>query len=759
MDKQYTASPLIETDASLEGHPSRRNSGVIGVREVVSLFIRRSYFIGGFVLLSCIVLIIAVLAMDDTYTASATLVLERREGQLMETVTELTSEERDRSAIETEMDIIKSRVFAGKVVDATNLMEHPWFNTYLAGERDADSPGSAVGHLVGKVKSALLGFFGWDETGGARKLPSKSVQWDRAVTSLLANTDVTRSGDSFAVTVRVSTPDPELSATLANTAANIYVEWSLELRKKSMSDAVNFLRERANRVASRIASNERAITDFRRLNELASSERDDIVRKRLEDMGSQLTTARGELAATRARREQGERAIAEARDFEGTSLDSPLLATLRGERAVLMRQRAQYSSNFAAGHPQIAQTDAQLVSVASMLDTEVRRIVDDLKSEEKVVSDRAQQLESQISELQTTLQQRSLAEIRLRELERDLLADQKLHDLVVARLGGLDPFAEIAKPSARVVSVAAVPTSPSFPQRKRILAAGGAAATVLAMIVAVMLEAGDSRIRSGQRITEIVRLRNLANIPKVRRSLLGGDPHMLERLVDKPRSTIAEAFRSLFLVCRSQVSNAKGVIVITSPLPKEGATSVAWGLAFAAANDGLKTLYMSLDPEAAAPTLRAMDDDAELSFIPERLEVPEADGVIRPVAEVNRLDALVSPGAAADGETYHTMTWSDATLLLAKLRSSYDLIVIDAAPVLIVEDANWLSPLADAVLLVVRFGHTTEQELAAAVSRLNMNQAPLIGTVLNCVDPRGRKPFEPLGAASYPRQAKAYLRD
>ena len=474
-------------------------------------------------------------------------------------------------------------------------------------------------------------------------------------------------------------------------------------------------------------------------------------------MNTQLTTARGELGGIRARREQGQRSLAEASDFEGTALDSPLLATLRAERAVLLRQRAQYSSNFAAGHPQIAQTDAQLASIASMLDTEIRRIVDGLINEEKVASDRADQLENQITQLQTTLQRRSLAEIRLRELERDLLADQKLHDLVVARLGGLDPFAEIVKPSARVVSMAEVPTSPSFPQRGRILAAGAVGATILAAILAVLLEANDTRLRSGQRISEIVHLRNLGSIPAAKHRLFKPRQQMLDRLIGRPRSTIAESFRSLYLACRAQSANAQGVIVVTSTLPREGATSVAQGLAFAAAHNGVKTLLMDLDPRSmlAAMTTSGVADPTSTA----ETKQPVCDAAIRTVLGISGLDGFVRIGAPENISGLRPTDWGEMRLLLTNLKEKYDLIVIDCAPVLIVEDANWLSPVADAMLLVVRFGQTTEQELASAVARLGMTYAPLIGTVLNCVDPRGSRASEPLGAASYPRHARAYLAD
>jgi Mrp family chromosome partitioning ATPase len=387
-----------------------------------------------------------------------------------------------------------------------------------------------------------------------------------------------------------------------------------------------------------------------------------------------------------------------------------------------------------------------------MINTEIRRIVDELTAKEKVANNRVQQLETQISDLQETLRRRGLAEIRLRELERDLLADQKLNDLVVARLGGLDPFAEIAKPSARVVSVAEIPTEPSFPQRGRIFGGGVIGATVLAIIVALMLEASDIRIRSGERIAKVAQLRNLASVPKVRASRLGRRVHVLKQLLLRPRSTSSEAYRSLLLACRAQITQTKAVILVAAPLPGDGTTSVAFGLAFSAARDGVKTLYIVVDPQAPRPSTPVIRQRESSPGSDVETSTPPSDG-IRPVPGIDLLETLTTSGPRNGRQAQPAI---DLRLLLEKLRRSYDLIVIDVAPVLILEDANWLSPFVDAVLLVVRFGRTTERELMSAVSRLNINRAPLIGTVLNGVDPRGGIE-EPLGAESYPAQAKTYF--
>ena len=735
-----------------DGLSPARPLHVIGLRETLALLRRHKYFITIFVLLCVMLLIVALASMRNSYTATSALVLERNDTPMLEAVSELQGEVRDRSAMETEMDIITSRVFAGRVVDAMNLVEHPWFNTYLAATDDAAEPPGAISRLFG----AVAGMFGIDTSSAPAKLPPLSVQRDRAITVLLSRMAVTRSGESLAVSVHVSSADPELSAAIANTVANTYVDWSRSLKKEAMTDAVSFLRDRAAQVAARIAQNEREITEFSRANELASDARDDILRQRIDGMNTQLTAARVELAGVRARRDQGRIVLAGGADLDGTTLTSPLLVSLRDNKATLMRERAQYASNLGVNHPQVLKADAELGSVDAMITREIRHIVDEMSGEEAITSDRVQQLEAQISELRGTLRQRSLAEIRLRELERDLLADQKLHDIVVGRLGSLDPYAEVAKPSARVVSVAAVPTEPSFPQRSRIFAGGVIGASVLSIVFAIMIEAIDMRIRSGQRIFQIAGIPNLASIPKVARKWFRQRTPSLAHLLEGPRSLYTEALRALYLACRVRLPVAKPTILFASPLPKDGSADVALGFAYSAAHDGLRTILVDFDPpgdEASGIPASASGYDLG-DVLAGSCKLAQA---VRPIAEVPGLDVMAAFEAPYGGHADLRIRSEDMRRVIEELRTSYDMIVIHCAPVLILEDANWLLPFVDAVLLVVRFGHTTEQELTNAVSRLQINNAPLIGTVLNGVEAHAQPGQESLGAMNHPRQARDYL--
>jgi len=74
--------------------------------------------------------------------------------------------------------------------------------------------------------------------------------------------------------------------------------------------------------------------------------------------------------------------------------------------------------------------------------------------------------------------------------------------------------------------------------------------------------------------------------------------------------------------------------------------------------------------------------------------------------------------------------------LLDRLRRDYAFVIVDAPPVLVVDDAAILAGLADRVLLAVRWGSTRLEALRIAVTRLRETAAGAIGIVLTAVNPR-----------------------
>lgn len=76
--------------------------------------------------------------------------------------------------------------------------------------------------------------------------------------------------------------------------------------------------------------------------------------------------------------------------------------------------------------------------------------------------------------------------------------------------------------------------------------------------------------------------------------------------------------------------------------------------------------------------------------------------------------------------------------LLEELRDTYEVVIIDAPPLLPVTDAALLATHADGVILVVRHGKVTREQVRLSADRLEQVDARLVGVVMNMVPIKGR---------------------
>ena len=107
--------------------PYRHNDNVFGLPDAWIVLKRRSWLIATIVLSCTLLAAIASYVAPKTYTAYSAIVLERKDIRPFASDLSLLSIDRDRSAAETEMDVLRSRLFAGRVVDNLNLTNNPIF--------------------------------------------------------------------------------------------------------------------------------------------------------------------------------------------------------------------------------------------------------------------------------------------------------------------------------------------------------------------------------------------------------------------------------------------------------------------------------------------------------------------------------------------------------------------------------------------------------------------------------------------------------
>ena len=202
-------------------------------------------------------------------------------------------------------------------------------------------------------------------------------------------------------------------------------------------------------------------------------------------------------------------------------------------------------------------------------------------------------------------------------------------------------------------------------------------------------------------------------------------PLVTDLETDHPR---AEAIRILRTNLQFvDVDHDRTVITVTSSLPGEGKTTTACNLALSLAQSGQQVALVEGDlrrPEVAG-TFGLEQQVGLTTVLVGRVTLDEA---LQPTTTPG-LDVLAS-GALPPNPAEIIQTGAMESLV-QDLRRRYDVVLIDAPPLLPVADAALLAMLSDGALLVVRHGRTGHDQVRAAVERLSNVGARLFGTVLS----------------------------
>ncbi|OZD65627.1 protein tyrosine kinase [Rhodococcus sp. 05-340-1] len=280
-------------------------------------------------------------------------------------------------------------------------------------------------------------------------------------------------------------------------------------------------------------------------------------------------------------------------------------------------------------------------------------------------------------------------------------------------------------PSAgvKVFQQATASSNPVSPNTKRNLALGAAVGLLLGIALAVLRDRLDNTIKNRREIESISGKALVGTIPfdKERKT------HPAVDFQDLAQSSSAEAFRELrtnlqFL----EVDHPPRVIVVTSAIPSEGKTTTAVNLAISLAEAGHHVVlvegdlrrpriskYMGLIGSVGLSTVLAGQAKVDEVLQPTRYEGLQAlaSGPLPP----NPSELLGSEASRS---------------LMVELRSKFDYVIVDGAPLLPVTDSAVLTTHSDGALLVTRYGHTKSNELSRAIGNLETIGAHVLGVVL-----------------------------
>ncbi len=265
----------------------------------------------------------------------------------------------------------------------------------------------------------------------------------------------------------------------------------------------------------------------------------------------------------------------------------------------------------------------------------------------------------------------------------------------------------------------ASPVSPSLPLN---LAVGGILGLLIGVAGAVMRDLFDSSIKVPQDLGEVTNAAVMAVVPfdssVPRHPLISDAEGSTERV---------EAFRVLRTNLQFvDLDSKRQMLVISSAVPDEGKTVTATNLAITLAQTGRRVLILDCDfrkPRVA----RLLGLENSVGLLTALVGRATLDDCIQ--RHESGVDFLATgPVPPNPAEVLETQAMRD---LLTTVRDAYDVVIIDAPPLLPVADPAIIAPMADGVLLVTRYGRTNRELVKQSVERLEAVGARIVGVVLN----------------------------
>lgn len=611
----------------------------------------------------------------------------------------------------------------------------PTGTTYTLSEKELGvveqgAIGDSVGRRVGFLWAPVLA-----DLGSKRSVEFTIHQPRSVAVGLVKNVQIVMEQNSNFLKLTLTGVDKWRTADLLNTWMNEFVATASELRRRNMSDVAQILETQREQARNSLREAEANLQNFRTAN---------------------ITNPTAESPVGGTQGGEGQSASLAAAFFERKGN----LEALQRDRAALEEiaaaaRQGDLNPDAVLAIPAVAQAPALTGALQELIqkDAQLRTLLDSYTDEYKPVRDlrysinqlktqtipnlaqgaantlrgREQTLSSTIRRDSVSLRgipQRSIEEARL---QREFAVAENLYTTLEGRYESTRLGAVTTVPDVNILDPALPSAAASMPIKLLLLVAGFGGSLGIGIILALLLDRMDRRFRYPEQIADDLSLETIGAIPIVPKAdQAHADPEAFLHSV--------EAFRSLRMRVHHFYDLPPVMLTISSPGAGDGKSMISANLALSFAEAGFKTLII--------------DGDIRRGKLHSVFNVERRPGLLDYLAGQATIDAVVRP--AANNPLLHVLTsgtrrhrgpelLTSGALpeLLAQLRSEYDVILVDSAPLGAGIDAYAFGVATGNMVVVMRTGVSDRKMAKAKVKLLERFPIRVVGAIVNDVPSAG----------------------
>jgi polysaccharide biosynthesis transport protein len=551
---------------------------------------------------------------------------------------------------------------------------------------------------------------------------------------------ITQPPHTFLLLISYRSPDPQLSADVANEIANSYIRHTYDIRFQAASQLTGYMERQLEELKAKMEQSASALANFEKdLDVINPEEKTNVFSARLLELNNDLTAAEADRAAKEAAYNAVKGGLLQAAEASG---QGEQLRTLEARLNEAQERFAEVQTQFGSSHPAYRKAASEVKELQRQIDVLRQGIVQRVGIEYQQAVNRETLLKQDTLQAKSEFDQMNARSFQYMALKQEADTDKALYEELIRKIREAGINASFESSSIRLADIARPALYPSFPKTRLNALLALLGSTIIGLSIIFLMDALDSTVLDSESLQHELRVPLLPSLPlgkfttatlpmqeihaNLEASFNGGSA---KNSLATPNSAFHEAIRTL----RSSILLSAGLehrprsILVTSASPGEGKSTIALYLAAAHSQQQRKTLLIDGDMRRPVIKLGVSSEHGLSDVVNGTIHWREAIQTPYGYPDLDILPAGPSSRRVAD------RIGSVLRSILDEAEREYDLVIIDSPPLLGFAEPLEIAALSDSVIVVARAGRTNRSAVTSAVGQLKRVHANIIGVVLNGV--------------------------